>query len=217
MKDRLHRARLSHSGFSLTELLVVLGIIAIMSVISLPYIVNYQKAYRSEDQALKVIDLMREAGQLAIARRRTIRFEIDFTDNLALLIDENNTAADTLVRRVVLDPTRELRMDIIPAGVSKPNPPNYNDLAAAADTRGHLRGTTSVSGHSVMVVRFRSDGSVVNNADVPLNGNIYCWPPISAGSTTPRNKVEVRAITLAGGSGAVRYWKHNGTTFVANQ
>ncbi|MBK6590555.1 MAG: hypothetical protein IPG22_19930 [Acidobacteria bacterium] len=82
----------------MTELLVVLGIIAIMSVISLPYIVNYKKAYKSEDQALKVIDMMREAGQLALNRRRTIRFEIDFTDNAALIIDENGGAADTQIK-----------------------------------------------------------------------------------------------------------------------
>lgn len=217
MRNRFHKAGSTESGLSLTELLIVLTIIGIMAGISLPYMVNFKKAYKSEDQALQVVDLMREANQLAIARRRTIRFEIDFTDNYAQIIDENNAAADTLIRRVPLEPTREVRMDIIPAGVSKPNPPNFNDLVAAADTRSHLRGGSTISGHSVMVARFRSDGSVVNNIDLPLNANIYSWPPISAGSTTPRNKSEVRAITLSGAAGAVRYWKHNGTTFVANQ
>lgn len=217
MRNRPQKARLSDSGLSLTELLIVLGIIGIMSVISLPYIVNYKKAYKSEDQALKVIDLMREANQLAIARRRTIRFEIDFTDNLALIIDENNANPDTLVRRLPLESVNEVRMDIIPAGVSRPNPPNFNNFAAATDSRGHSRGGTPVSGHSVIALRFRSDGSVVNNADVLLNGNLYSWPPVSAGSTTPRSTGEIRAITLSGGSGAIRYWKHNGSAFVANQ
>lgn len=194
-----------------------MGIIGVMSVISLPYIVNYKKAYKSEDQALKVIDMMREANQLAIARRRTIRFEIDFTDNLALIIDENNADPDTLLKQIPLEPAHEVRMDIMPAGVTRPNPPNFNNLAAASDSRGHRRGGTPVSGHSVIAVRYRSDGSAVNNTDVPLNGNIYSWPPVSSGSNTPRSTREVRAITVSGGAGAIRYWKHNGTSFVANQ
>ncbi len=217
MGNRLHKARVGSSGFSMTEMLVVLGIIGVLSVISLPYLVNFKKAYKSEDQAIKVIDLMREAGQMALARRRTIRFEIDFTDTTAKIIDENGAATDTLIKSIPLEKPSEVRMDIIPATITKPNPPNYNDIVAAADTRGHLIGSTSVTGHSVWVARFRSDGSVVNNVDVPVNANIYSWPPISPGSTTPRNRNEVRAITIFGGSGAIRYWKHNGTSFLANQ
>lgn len=217
MRKPLHKGNTGISGFSLTELLVVLGIVGVMSVIALPYMVNFKKVYKSEDQAMKVIDLMREASQLALNRRRTIRFEIDFTDNAALLIDENGAAADTRIKRIPLELPREVRMDVAPTGVTRPNPPNYNNAATATDTRGHLVGTTTVTGHTVWLARFRSDGSVVNNTDVPLSATLYSWPPVSPGSTTPRTLSEVRAITIFGGSGAVRYWKHNGTGFVANQ
>ncbi|MFT3745170.1 MAG: prepilin-type N-terminal cleavage/methylation domain-containing protein [Pyrinomonadaceae bacterium] len=217
MRNRLHRLGRSDHGFSVTELLVVLGVIGVMSVISLPYLVNFKSAYRSEDQALKVIDLMREAGQMAMNRRRTIRFEIDYTDNVALIIDENGTAADAKIKKIPLEATKDVRMDIIPSTISKPNPPNYNDLATTTDALGHLDGATTINGHTVWAARFRSDGSVVTAANVPINANIYVWPPITPGSTTPKNKYEVRAITIFGGSGAIRYWKHNGTTFVANQ
>lgn len=216
MRNKHHKVVGGISGFSMTEMLVVLGVIGVMSVISLPYIVNYKKAYKSEDQALKVIDLMREANQLALARRRTFRLEIDYTDNAVLIIDEGPNP-DQRLKSIPLEPTREVRMDVIPATISKPNPPNYNDAAAATDTRGHIAGSTTVTGHSVWAARFRSDGSVVNTLDIPINANIYSWPPISPGSTTPRNKTEVRAITIFGGTGAIRYWKHNTTNFVANQ
>ena len=217
MRYQRHKTARGNFGFSMAELLVVLAIIGVMTAISLPYIVNFKRLYKSEDQALKVIDLMREAGQLALNRRRTIRFEIDYTDNVALLIDENGSAADTQIKKIPLELTRDVRMDIIPAAITKPNPPNYTDAAAAADTRGHLVGSTPITGHSVWMARFRSDGSVVNTTDVPISANIYSWPPITPGSTTARNTGEVRAITIFGGSGAIRYWKHNGTTFVANQ
>lgn len=217
MRKRRHKAGRLNNGFSMPELLVSLAIIGVLSAISLPFIFNFKRAYKSEDQALKVIDLMREAGQLALIRRRTIRFEIDYTANAALIIDENNSAPDRLVKSIPLEPTREVRMDIIPATVNKPNPPNYANAVAAADTRGHLAGATAVNGNSVWMARFRSDGSVVDTADIPISANIYSWPPDRPGSTTARNKSEVRAITIFGGSGAIRYWKYNGTVFSATQ
>jgi type II secretory pathway pseudopilin PulG len=204
-----------NSGFSMTEMLVVFGIIALMAVVSLPYIVNYRKLYRSEDQALKVIDLMQETAQLAMTRRRTFRFEISQTDNAALIIDENGAAPDVLVKRIPLDPTGELRMDTNPSGITRPNPPNYANAVYSVDSTGHLRGSTTVVGHTVWAARFRSDGSVVNAANNPLSATIFIWPPVTVGSSAARNNGEVRAITVFGGSGAIKYWKYNGTTFVA--
>jgi prepilin-type N-terminal cleavage/methylation domain-containing protein len=202
------------TGFSVIELLVVLAVVAIMVGISIPYLLNYRKLYRSDDQAIKMMDLMREAGQLALTRRRTMRLEIDLTDNALLIIDENGAAADTLVKMIPLDKPADVRVDVIPNGVTKPNPPNYANAAFAADGTGHMSGATSVTGHNVWAARFQRDGSVVNAADVPISVNLYIWPPASAGSLTPRNRKEIRAITMFGGSGAMRFWKHNGTTFV---
>ncbi|HEX8367565.1 MAG TPA: prepilin-type N-terminal cleavage/methylation domain-containing protein [Pyrinomonadaceae bacterium] len=205
------------SGFSMIELVIVLVIIMILSAISLPYIYNYQKRYKSEDQALQVMDFMREANQLALNKRRTMRLEIDLTDNKLLLIDEKGAGAsdDTEVKAIPLESTGEVRMDQIPTGVSPPNPPNYNNAVFAADTIGHKRAGTTVTGHSVWAIRFKSDGSVVNAAGTLTSANLYVWAPVAAGNSNPRSLKEVRAITMFGGSGAVRYWKHNGTTFVA--
>lgn len=213
LKKQLHRFYRS-DGFSMTELLVVMGIMALMAVISLPYIVNYRKLYRSEDQALKIIDLMQETSQLAMTRRRTFRFEISQTDNAALIIDENGTAPDVLLKWVPLDQVSEVRTDTNPSGISRPNPPNYANAVFTTDSTGHLRGTTTVVGHTVWAARFRSDGSVVNAANNPLSATIFIWPPAAPGSSTARNRGEVRAITVFGGSGAIKYWKFNGTTFV---
>lgn len=203
------------AGFSMAELLTVLAVIAIMSAISVPYLLNYRKVYRTDDQAIKMMDLMRETAQLALTRRRTMRFEIDLTDNTMKLIDENGTGADTLIKSIPLEKTSDVRVDVIPTGVSKPNPPNYANIAFATDTVGHLNGTTSVNGHSIWSARFQRDGSVVNNSGTFTSVNIFIFPPASAGSATPSSKPQVRAITLFGGSGAIRYWKHNGTAFVA--
>ncbi len=217
---RRARQRQTMAGVSMVEVIIVLVIIAILSAISIPYIFQSRTRYRSEDQALKVMDLMREAGQLAITRRRTFRLEIDRTSNQLLIIDETgdpSTAADDQkqIKAIPLDPVNETFVDTIPTGVTKPNPPNYNDAAFAADTIGHKdAGGNSVTNNTVWAVRFKRDGSVVNSTDNLFSANLYFYPPQTTGSTTPRSLNEVRAVTIFGGSGAVRYWKHNGTTFV---
>lgn len=202
------------NGFSLIELLIVVVLLFIFAAISVPYIYNYRRAYRSEDQSLKVMDLMREASQLALNQRRTVRFELDLTDNVMLLVDERTGVAGQLIKSIPLESTRELRIDVNPTGITAPNPPNYPNGAFVTDTLGHLVGTNNISGHSVWAARFRSDGSVVNGANAPQTATLFCWPPSSTGSAVTRRSVEVRAITIFGGSGAVRYWKYNGTTFL---
>lgn len=217
MKKAPCKTRASAYGFSMTELLVVLGLIAVMTAISLPYFYNYNRLYKSEQQAIKMVDLMREASQLAITRRRTMRVELDLTQNAFLIIDENGAAPDTRVKTIPLENVGNLRIDTIPAGVTRPNPPNYTDITFAADTIGHQFNGTTVTGNNVWAARFMSDGSVVNAAGVPLNATIYVWPPVTPGSATPRNVKEVRAITLFGGSGALRFWRHNGTALTPSQ
>ena len=208
--------RSGESGFSITELFVTLSVLAIICAISIPYIVIYRKVYRSYDQALRIIDVIRETSQLAMTRRRTMRVEIDLTDNAILQIDENNSDPDTLIKRIPLDNVSDIRVDARPAGVNPPNPPNYADAAFSTAILSHEEGGSTVSGHQVWVARFESTGSVVDSVDNPISSTIYIWPPSAPASSVSRSKGEIRAITLFGGSGALRLWKYDGSTFVAS-
>lgn len=196
------------------ELLVVLTVIVIMSAISIPYIYNYRRVYKSEDQALKIVDMMQEARQHALSKRRTFRLEIDLTDNAMLIIDENGDDDDVVIKTVPLEPTYDVRVDKVPDGVTKPQPPVLNDATYGIDSVGHYRNGEHVVGHSVWSGRFRSDGSVVNNSNSPASVNLYVWPPTDGSGDTARNPGEIRAITIQGSSGAVRYWKYDGTEFL---
>jgi len=216
MMHKHKSANSSEQGASVVEIVIVLVIIAVLSAISIPYIVNYKKLYKSEDQALKMIDLMREAAQIAVTQRTTIRFEIDLTDNSVLLIDQSESASGNLIKKIPLEQTKEVRVDVIPDGVTKPDA-NYNDISFTVDTVGHLEGTTTVNGHNIWAARFKRDGSVVGAAGTPISVNIYVWPPLEPGSTEARHDTEIRAITMFGGSGALRYWKYDSTEFVPNQ
>jgi Tfp pilus assembly protein PilE len=218
MSRRFQQLRASEAGASVLEIMIVMAIILILSSVAIPYMWNYKKLYKSEDQSLRMMDLMREAAQTALVKRRTIRYEIDLTDNAVLLIDESqNAPKGQQLKKIPLELTRDVRVDAIPTGISKPNPPNYADAAFATDNVGHMIGATTITGHNIWSCRFKSDGSVVNSAGNPISANIYVWPPQTTGSLTPRNTAEVRAITIFGGTGAVRYWKYTGSAFTAYQ
>ena len=201
-------------GFSVAELLTVLIVFGILVAIAVPYLLGHKRAYKSEDQSIKLMDLMRETSQLALAKRKTFRFEIDLNDNAALIIEDKGTVPGTLLKKIPLEAAKDVRVDIKPDGINKPNPPNYNDAAFATDGVGHMDGSTSVTAHKVWVAKFKSDGTVLNSSGSPTSANLYIWPPITTGSTTPRSTKEVRAITVFGGTGAIRYWKFNGSSFV---
>lgn len=207
--------RPSERGYSIIELLIAFAIIAVLTTISIQYFFAYARRYTSDDQARFAMDLMSEAGQLAMTRRRTIRLEIDSTENKIHLIDENGSAPDTSIKSIPLAEVGDVRVNAAPSGIARPNPPNYNDAVFADDTIGHQKGSTQVIGNWVWAARFKSDGTVVNVGNIPISATLYFWPPQDPGNNIPRNIDEIRAVTIFGGSGAVRFWKYNGSAFIA--
>lgn len=208
--------RVRQRGYSLIELLVVVAIIVIMGAVSIPYIYSYKTMYKSEEQAKKIMDLMREAGQLALNQRRTYRMEIDITASRVHIIDETGTGTpNTLVKSIPIEATGVIRMDVAPNGVTAPNPPNYSTAGFAADTVGHWENGVQTLGNTVWAIRFRRDGTVVNGGNIPISATLFVFPPTSASSNVPSDSRQIRAVTLYGGSGAVRYWKYNGSVFSA--
>jgi type II secretory pathway pseudopilin PulG len=180
----------------MVEIIIVLVVIGIMTAISLPYLLNYTKKYKTEDQAIRVMDLLREAGQRALTTRNTHRFEIN--GNLVRIVEEGGPYTKT----VPLEQPSAVRMDVLPTGV------NFTGIPFPAFPTG-----TST------VVYFKSNGSVVNSTvtNIPVSGTLIFWSPkddpYNPSNLAPPRVQEIRAVSMSGASGAVRFFKYNGTTF----
>jgi Tfp pilus assembly protein FimT len=207
-------------GHSVIELLIVVSIIVILTAVTIFALTGHKNAYKADDQALKILDFVREASSRALTYREVTRLEIDTTDNKIRIIDENSSTTSTddkEVRSMPLEKVADVVVDKTPSGITVPNPPNYTAATYATDGIGHLEGSTNVTGHRVWSMRFKSDGTVINNSNAVTSATLFIYPPLSASTLdTPKNTGLVRAITIFGGSVGVRLWKYNGSTWVAS-
>lgn len=217
MKFRQNRRRSSESGFSLVELLVVFGVIVVLSGVALFYATAHKKLYQPDDQALQLADMLQEARQRALTQRRSMRVEINLTNNTARLYDENTNATsssdDTLLKALTLFATNNVRVDTRPSEISY-NPPESLPVPNAVFKASVY--TPSVA-QNVCTIRFLANGSAVDagtNATgtgaVATGVTLHIWSP----NRTDNTKSDIsRAITVLGATGVIRLWEfdHNST------
>lgn len=206
-------------GFSVIELLIVFVVIMLIAAFSLFAMTSHKKLYKTDDQALKIIDVLRAASLRAVTQRQTIRVDINLTTSNVQMIDENLPTVstdDVVVRTLALENVAEVKLSTAPLNVTAlpPSPSNY-PIAVFA-TSVHPLNTSN----NVCTIRFSRNGSVLNAGTNALGANaaitsstIYIWPPQDADPTRARTTGSVRAITIFGPTGNIRFWKYNGTSF----
>jgi prepilin-type N-terminal cleavage/methylation domain-containing protein len=205
----------SERGFSVVEVMIVLGVIALLTVAAVLSFSSGRRSYRPEDAAFQFVNLMRLAQQRSLAERQSMRLVINRNTGRATLIDENTIAGggnnegdniqgdDTLVKSETLFDTAEVSLNQ-PADLGLPPAPY--DYAFAAFNNG------------VWTAHFESDGSVtalVGANRVPVSATFFFWTPNPQATDKPAIDTGVRAVTLFGASASVRYWKFNGQAFIA--
>ncbi len=207
-------------GFSLVELLIVLVVMLILSGFSLFYLAGHQRLYRPDEQSLRLVDALQEARQRSLTQRETMRVEIDVTDGLIRLIDENSPATaddDVLVRSAPLFPASEVKIDERPPDiVTNPEEPLP---VPVADYRPSLHPLSLT--HRVATLRFLRNGTVTTGGTDAIGTNsatagstIFIWSP----KLDNDNESNIaRAITVVGATGSVRYWEYDRSIAATNK
>ena len=201
-----------NAGYSIVEMLIVLAIVSILTSGAFFYLNAHQTLYKTDNQALLIADILQEARQRSLTQRRTMRVEIDLTDSVARLIDENTatTAADDKVlRELQLFFPNEVRMDA-PSSEVTYNPPEPLPVPSAQYKISTYPLSTL---HQVCTVRFQSTGIVVDAGDNDIGSNavskgitLHLWSP---NQNNTRESSVARALTIIGSTGSVRLWEFN--------
>jgi prepilin-type N-terminal cleavage/methylation domain-containing protein len=199
-------------GFSMVELLIVLTVITILTGISLFYLSAHQRLFRPDEEALKIIDIFQEARQRSLTQRETMRVEIDLTDSMVRLIDENqpNTPDDDrVIRKMVLLPQSDVNINSRPPDITT-NPVEIMPVPIAQFRTSIYPPSVS---HNVCTFRFLRNGSVVNEGTDSIGSNatttgltLFIWSPKK---DNPNESEIARAITVIGATGSVRFWEYN--------
>jgi hypothetical protein len=207
---RTHSRRMQ--GYSVLELVLVFVIIIIMAGFTALAIRPSRNAYLPDTSASIVLGYLREASSRALAERRTIRVEIDTRDQTPKirLVDQNTLtppAAEYVVREEALPGLEDVNMAIPTPGGTAMSPPAapYNFVGA------------NIPSNTLWSVRFSSFGSACDENLLPLSATLFFFIPTAAGGTIPTTDAGVRAITISGPGGSMRFWKYRpGSGFVSN-
>lgn len=210
----------SQAGFSLIELLVVVGLIMLLSGIMLFYMSGHQKLYKPDDQALQIADILQEARQRALAQRETMRVELNLTSNIVTLSNENgstDTNDDVVIKRFTLFQPTDVKISARPAQISY-GPPEPMPVPTAVFKPSVY---TSTAGNNVCTIRFLSNGSAVDagtnatgSGAVQTGVSLYVWSPKKS---APTESEQARAITVLGATGAIRMWEFDAKLTQSNK
>jgi competence protein ComGC len=212
----------TEAGYSLVELLIVILIIMIMTALAIFPFIAHRNAYRTEDQALRIMDFMREAQMSAVAGRRIMRFEIDFDSKILRVIDEKTPEAgasdphtnDTVIRHELLNSLESIKIGERPAASVSANPVFVNYAINFTEAIPFASNHPLSLNHQVWAVRFRPDGSTVNVAATTLiNADIFLWTPDQNNSTKAKDSAAIRAVTVVGATSQIKLWLYDGTQF----
>jgi prepilin-type N-terminal cleavage/methylation domain-containing protein len=80
-------------GFSLTEMMVVVGILGIMGLIAVPTLVTALPGYRLKSSARDLCSNMRKARSLAVKQNRNVIIEFHVDNNTYIIINNNERVA----------------------------------------------------------------------------------------------------------------------------
>ena len=181
--DIRHRSRRGSSGFSLVEILVVVGIIFVMATAVATIQFRTAGELIDADAALaQVVGQMRFARQVSIDQRRTVEIQFNGTNNIQVIRqdDANNT---TVMGDLTLPSGYSFQM---PGGA--PDTPEGFGNSVPVDLGGGTNGT------------FLSDGTFVDNSNSILNGTVF---------TMGSDVLTARAATLTGSTGRVKQYSWN--------
>jgi prepilin-type N-terminal cleavage/methylation domain-containing protein len=186
---RLGGCQISEAGFSLLEVLFVVGILGTVAAMAMMVSPIYSQHARAEGGISQVVDVMRLAREVAISQRRNVEvLFIGLNAVQARRIDIGANGAQTgttILRTVELENGVQIRLE---AGV--PDTPDLFGMASATDF--------DMAGPWM----FTSEGTFVGGTGDVTNGTVFLSIPNQANSA--------RAVTVMGATALIRTWHWNG-------
>jgi prepilin-type N-terminal cleavage/methylation domain-containing protein len=184
------------AGFTLLEVLVVVGLMGVLAGMALMVSPTFSRTARADASVQQLVDAVRSAREMAISQRRNIELQfvgLNAVQTVRIDIGTNGVQTGTTVLRTV---ELENRMQF------------RRDPAVADDTPEQFPGIGAIAFGVPAATRriFTSEGTFVDQDGDPLNGTVYLAVPEEPNSS--------RAITVMGPTALIKVWRWNGREWV---
>ena len=177
----------SDSGFSLPELMLTIGIIAVVSAIAVFQFSAAQPTIKGDGAMRVVLAQLNTARELAISQRRNMRLQFAGLNGLQI-VRQDVPSGTTVEGSVVFERGAQY---FLPPGLP--------------DTPDGFGRTQPVDFGAATSVMFSSDGTCINQSGNPVNGTIYIG--------LPGQPLSSRAVTVLGATGRIRGYRWTGSTW----
>ena len=194
-----------HRGFSMIELMVVVALIMIVTAMAIVAYLPILQDARFDTAMREMIEQMRQAREYAIANRRYVQLTFPVvatgggTQYRVVLTERNDLTTGGGVPAVLSTVPIQFPAQYLVTAGSPDTPDGYGNSGPIV--------FEGVNGGPVGGMLFQSDGELVDGATFqPINGTVFLGYPAKV--------TAARGITVLGGTGRIRGWKFNGTTWV---
>ncbi len=192
MTKSLRKVR-GDQGFTLIEMIVVVGLIAVVSAIAIPVSISTISRARADSSAEATFRAISAARTRAIAERRNIYLTLEAPNRIRLERQEINDLGQVVGLTEVANSILEGGQEFI-------------QFSGQGDTADLFGASSPINYGGPTPVMFTTDGSLVDSAGDVVNASIFVG--------VPDQPITARAVTILGVSGLMRTWKWDGGKWV---
>lgn len=189
MESQSPRRVCGQDGFSLTELLIVTGLIGIVGGL---VIVNTRVSAanaRADAVSSQVVNVLRYGRDASFSQRRTVDL-VFIAPNRMRLIRNDRPVGTTVLTDVVLEQHGRFQVD-----------------GALPDTPDGFGRSAAVDFDEAATLRFQPDGTLTDGTGVPINGTVF--------TSIPGEPLSQRATTVTGTTARPQAWRWSGSRWEA--